>query len=104
MIKQLNFRIEEERYFILKEIALKERRTIQELLNRNIEEYLKLHAKTPQYSLDEFEVEDYERSPQFMDQPIKFEEWFKTMTPEDFQRIKSQVLMIERKMLTWVPQ
>lgn len=99
MSKVVNFRCDEELFQTFKEITIAERRTLTESFERLVKEYVKIHSSNPQYSLDEFESDESERSPNFLDNGGKFEEFFKDKTVEEFQKYKTQLLLIEKKML-----
>ena len=93
-LKQLNFRIDEELYFQVKELALKERRSVEELMNKQVEEYIKKHTNNPQYTIEEFQT-PFQRLPD-IHEISNWKEYLKTLSQEEIEKIHEALVLVDR--------
>lgn len=101
--KLVNFRTEEEQYNELKLLALKERTTVKALLGRLVSDYLKEHKDgNPQFKLDQFKDPDFMACPAFYRDLNTWDNYLKKADNKELQKVKSQILGIEKKTLKYL--
>ena len=89
-------------YEELKMLALKERTTVKALITRELEEYVKNHKDgNPQFKLDQFRDPDFMACPAFYRDARTWENYCKKAQPEELSKVRSQILLIEKKLLMY---
>ena len=101
--KLINFRWESEMYEELKMLALKEHTTVKSLITRELEDYIKKHKDgNPQFSLDQFKDPDFIACPAFYRDSYTWEYYVKNQTPQELEKLKLQILLIEKQILKFI--
>jgi hypothetical protein len=75
--KLVNFMMNEDMYKELKMLSLRENKSIKEIINEQLEEYVKVHKEgNPQHTIDSFAMnEDFYGFPSIAINKIKKSEW-----------------------------
>ncbi len=101
--KLVNFRWDEEKYETLKDVARKERRDIKDVIGDVLDDYIKAHADgNPQFTIDQFEDPNFVACPAFYRDATVWENYIKQATPEELEKLKNQVILIDRKLTKWI--
>lgn len=100
--KLVNFRMDEDEYVKFKLLAMKERKTVKDLTSTLIKDYLKEHGDgNPQYTIEQFQDPDFMACPAFYRDGLAWENYIKQATPEEKEKLKAQILLIEKRLLKW---
>ena len=98
--KLVNFRMDEEKYYELKMLALKERTPVKTLVSDMINDYIKKHGDgNPQFTIDQFEDPDFIACPAFYRSGQTWHDYLVKQDTQEHDKIKSQILLIEKKLL-----
>jgi hypothetical protein len=82
------------------DLAKKERLSFSQLIVRLLEDYTKIHKDgNPQFKIDDFGDPDFMACPAFYRDMKTWEEYIKKAEPKEREKIKQQILSIERKLL-----
>ena len=101
--KLVNFRCDDELYQKLKELALKERKTVKDLISQQISEYVKVHGDgNPQYTIDQFEDINFMACPAFYRPAEAWDSYLKKQDMNELQKVRSQILLIEKQMMQYL--
>lgn len=91
--------IEKEKLSRLKELAAKERRTMRDIIEDQIDEYLKVHADgNPQFKIEQFADPDFMACPAFYRDGRTWETYISKATDEEKQKLKSQIILLDNKL------
>ena len=100
--KLVNFRFDEEKYFKLKELALRERVEIKTLLGSLIDDYLKVHADgNPNYVITDFVDVNFMCCPAFYRDREAWENYISKSNNEERQKIKQQILLLDKTLIKY---
>ena len=101
--KLVNFRFEVGMYEELKMLALKERTTVKKLITKELIDLLKEHKDgNPQYKLDQFNDLDFVACPAFFRASTYWDYYFKRQTPEELEKFKNQIILIDKALGLWI--
>jgi len=97
--KLINFRWDEEKYQKIKELALKERKDIKDLIGGLLEEYIKEHGDgNPQYMITQFEDPNFMACPAFYRDGDTWKNYLSKASNEELENVKNQIIMIDKKL------
>ena len=101
--KLINFRWELGMYEELKMLALKEHTTVKSLITRELEDYIKKHKDgNPQFKIDQFNDPDFVACPAFFRNVSFWDYYFKRQTPEELEKFKNQIILIDKALGLWI--
>ena len=101
--KLINFRWELGMYEELKMLALKEHTTVKSLITRELEGYIKKHKDgNPQFKLDQFNDPNFVACPAFFRNVGYWDYYFKRQTPEELEKFKNQIILIDKALGLWI--
>ena len=93
------FETNEESYEKFAELCRKERVKIGAKLNEFIEQYIKEHGDgNTQFTIDQFEDPGFMACPAFYRNGDDWKQYMKKQTPEELEKIKQQIIMIDKKL------
>ena len=91
--------IEKEKLLKLKEIALRERTSMKNIINNQIDEYIKIHGDgNPNYEITNFFEADFNICPAVFRDGNAWKNYLAKRTPKELEEIKQQVIMIDKKL------
>lgn len=89
--------IEKEKLLKLKEIALRERTSMKEIINTQIDEYIKIHGDgNPNFQITEFFEPDFNICPAVFRDAVAWKNYLEKRTPKELQEIKTQIIVIDK--------
>ena len=101
--KLVNFRFEVGMYEELKMLALKERTTVKKLITKELIDLLKEHKDgNPQFKIDQFTDPDFVACPAFFRNVGYWDYYFKRQTPEELEKFKNQIILIDKALGLWI--
>ena len=80
-------------------IALKEKKKLKDLHLEIIQDYIKKHGDgNPQFTIEQFQDPDFMACPAFYRSPTDWENYIKKATPEEKEKLKQQIISIDKKL------
>lgn len=100
--KLVNFRFDEEGFEDLKDLARKERVSLKSLLTSILSDYIKNHKDgNPQYTIEQSMDLNFMACPAFFRDSKAWENYLQNH-PEEAEKIKNQILLIEKVTLRYL--
>jgi len=94
------FETDEEIYNAFKALCVKEKENVGTKLNDLIKEYIKVHGDgNPQFTIEQFEDSNFTAAPSFYRPGDIWGEWLAKQNMKEHLKVKSQILLIEKKLL-----
>lgn len=92
--------IDKEKLLKLKEIALRERTSMKEIINSQIDEYIKIHGEgNPNYEITNFFEPDFNVCPAVFRDATAWNTYLSKRTPKELQEIKNQIIVIDKALM-----
>jgi len=83
-----NFRLPKSMHHKLKEISVREGRSIQDILQERILEYIKIHGEgNPNFKLDDWKDPEYKMCPATFSKIEKWDDYLRKCTHEEVQEV-----------------
>ena len=95
--KLVNFHLDAALYHQLKTLALRENRTIKDILKDEITDYVKVHGDgNPSYQISDFFEPDFNICPAVFRDSTAWKNYLEKRTPKELQEIKTQIIVIDK--------
>ena len=97
--KLVNFHLDAALYHQLKTLALRENRTIKDILKEEITDYVKVHGDgNPSYQISDFFEPDFNICPAVFRDKKAWNSYLAKRTPKELEQIKNQIIIIDKEL------